>query len=575
VKHADFTIIHANSSINFGIWVLGSFCVWSFLSIAFVLVFHAQEKTIFAWDWDNWPGKFRLLINTWNDEGSRSVIRKLLDSLENDYTLLPSFLLLPLGLVFGGGREVYLAGVASIYGFVAIAATIGLFLILCRHGGCCLDRLECCVAVISVAIMPLFWGPILRGFPDVFCMGIISGILCAHLLEPLWERPVWHLIILGVVIAGLAWFRRWTPYFVVAMIFSVIFDFVLVIRSHKLHWKIINPLALRGTIALGTAACILLAISPDRWLSNLLIWRGDLYSSYRFAFWGDIALTYYHYIGMMTLGIFGLGCFSSLPMWGLRGVGFVGVYLVSYFLLYQSTANFGPSHLYGILPAIFAFVLVGVIFLVRWIQFHSNQKIAAVSVVSLLGFQFATVTTPLVWRNVGSLRAIFSEAILPEQRHDLKEIRRLLETLKEQSNRDEKIYVLSSSYILNSDILKNAGNQWGYGRDLTRKILTTHDVDSRDGFPARFFSATLIVVAAPFQFHLPLPSEQRNVSLLFEKISNDIGFRSGFEQLEPVFNLDDKVKVSIYRLKRLFEPTAIQLLRTEYNQKKYADWKSR
>jgi len=51
----------------------------------------------------------------------------------------------------------------------------------------------------------------------------------------------------------------------------------------------------------------------------------------------------------------------------------------------------------------------------------------------------------------------------------------------------EDAYVMAGSEILNNDILRSASDMWGYGLQLPKHILVSQEIDSRDGFPRRFF----------------------------------------------------------------------------------------
>ena len=61
---------------------LACFCVWTFAASVFVLAYSSQEKTIFAWDYDNYPGKFRFLIDSLKVDGYVTTLRHVVGSLE-------------------------------------------------------------------------------------------------------------------------------------------------------------------------------------------------------------------------------------------------------------------------------------------------------------------------------------------------------------------------------------------------------------------------------------------------------------------------------------------------------------
>jgi hypothetical protein len=565
---SDSTRILPNNSTSTVLLALISFCIWTVLASAFVLTYHAQENAIFFWDSDRYHGMFRFLIRTWNASGYLPVVKQMKWSLENDYSLLSSFLLSPLGLIFGEGRGVFLAGVASIYGFVAFGMTLSLYRALCSSREHTLDTTEWFVAGFCLALLPQFWLPILRGFPDVLGMGIMSGILFVHLLKPMWERPIWQMIAIGFVVAGSVWFRRWYAYFVIASILAILFDFILAFTSQKQRWtdrwKMIESFVVKGSIALGVAALLWYALSPQLLFTALTTSYRDLNSGWRSSRWEESLFAFYQQIGMTVSGFLALGLCFSFRVLDLKALGFIGVYLISGFFLFQSVQDFHPHDLYGLMPAISAIFLAAVTGLLKFSSSRFYKLFAAVCLVSLFALQLASSTVPEVSRSMGFFDEIFPKSkAFPIKRGDLAELRRLLDTFEKERLPDEKIYVLASSGVLNDGLLRSANDVWVGDPQVTAHILHSQDVDSRDGFPWRFFEAQLIVVPTPLQIHLR-PDAQRNVRLLFDKMMNDINFRSRFERLPYTFNLDRQVEVSLYRLRRPFQSKDILLLFREY-----------
>ena len=558
--------LDTSNALKCGGLFLVSFCVWAVLASTFVISYHAQEQTIYYWDYDNYPRMFRTLVRTWETESPRAVLNQTLASLEYEYTFLPAFLLLPAGLFFGDDRTVFLTSVASIYGFVAVAMTLGLYGTLCRARGSNLTKTEWLVGAVSLVALPTFWFPILRGFPDVFGMGIISGILYGHLSKPLWERSKWQMLGLGLTIASLLWFRRWYAYFVVAMIVSIVFDYgSRMVRKSAWteRWQITESFFVKGFIALGVAACLLISLSPQQWLGNLLTPYRELYSSYR-TDWGTVIYGLYEDFGLTTPVLLTLGLFFSVVHWGWRAAVFMIAYLVSGFLLFQRTQNLSPQHYYGLMPGVSVMIVTSTTGLLRLARTRSIKVVTGGLLVLLFSLQLASFTSRVIRQNLGFLSKAFPLAYgFPLRRSDLGEIRRLLNAVSANKGTAEEIYVVASSAMFSEQILMASSELWGYGEEITNHILRSHEVDSRDGFPWRFFDAKLVVVASPVQIHLPR-TEQRNVTLLYEKIVNDVSFQSHFERFPYSFNLDRDVQVSIYRLKQPFEWHDIQSLLREY-----------
>ena len=119
---------------------------------------------------------------------------------------------------------------------------------------------------------------------------------------------------------------------------------------------------------------------------------------------------------------------------------------------------------------------------------------------------------------------------------------RILDNLAE--NDENLIYVLASSTILNDDILKHTFLLNGY--TSFNKIFTSFHFDKRDGFPQNFLYAKYIVVADPIQYHLR-PEDQRIICILANQIINQKAIGLSFQKLPYKFNLDDNIKIHIYK----------------------------
>jgi hypothetical protein len=351
---------------------------------------------------------------------------------------------------------------------------------------------------------------------------------------------------------------------------AIAFDFVWIIsrqQSNDTRREAAQSLAINGLITLGTALLALFVLSPQ-FLHNLTTSYRELYAGYRSAQLVTAFHTYYQkYLGLTTVIILGAGLYFSTCVGGLRRVAFIGVYLASGFLLFQRTQDFGCQHWYGLMPGLCVIFMAGVTGLLNLVQSNRSKMSVAGLVVAVLALQLWNYTTPKVSQRIPFLRSVFLTGEFPLVRSDLEEFRRMVNTLAELQVSDEKVYVVASSDTLNAEMVRNATEQWSIGSRLKKDIQFTHEVDSRDGFPGRFFESRLIVVASPVQLHLA-PGAQQNVSFLIDKMLHDNNFRDRFEHLQPAFALEHNVQVSLYRLKSPFSHDEILQLLQEYNQKK-------
>jgi hypothetical protein len=137
-------------------------------------------------------------------------------------------------------------------------------------------------------------------------------------------------------------------------------------------------------------------------------------------------------------------------------------------------------------------------------------------------------------------------------RNDLGEFRRLLDVLAELTKDDKgRIYVTASSITFNDDILKNACVSFAAQKELCERILVSHHLDKRDGFPKNFLSSGYVLVAAPVQYHMR-PEDQRVIGILADEMIHALGIGTSFDRLPYRVVLDNDVKVYIYKKTRPF-----------------------
>src|SRR5262245_38826641 len=74
-------------------------------------------------------------------------------------------------------------------------------------------------------------------------------------------------------------------------------------------------------------------------------------------------------------------------------------------------------------------------------------------------------------------------------------------------------------------------------KDLSKRILTTRDVDKRDGFPRALLTAKYVIVASPIQYHVS-PRDQRVVGIPEQLILDGRNIGASFVKLLYQFNLD-------------------------------------
>ncbi len=130
-----------------------------------------------------------------------------------------------------------------------------------------------------------------------------------------------------------------------------------------------------------------------------------------------------------------------------------------------------------------------------------------------------------------------SETVRPTVRHDLESLKALDAYLADHLSSSDYIYVLSSSFIMNDDILHNLY----LPQPPKYNMSGVKHVDKRDGFPDYFFDATYVLVADPIQTHLD--DGQEVISYLSAKILNGDAHNLNLIKTYPI---DDNVTLKLY-----------------------------
>jgi len=131
---------------------------------------------------------------------------------------------------------------------------------------------------------------------------------------------------------------------------------------------------------------------------------------------------------------------------------------------------------------------------------------------------------------------LFSNArVHPLVRNDLAKLKRLFDSLESTVAAESgDIYVLATSEVVNDDVIRNGCRDLG-NYHFCNRILGTHHLDKRDGFPNSFLSARYIITPDKVSHHLKEENQQL-VKLLIEALS---ALSPSLVEFEAHFALED------------------------------------
>jgi hypothetical protein len=537
----------SGSSIGNRILTVSPWILFVVFANVFAAWFVSKEKYLYFWDYAEYWRDTSLMVQMLRRTPLRAVTQLVHSIRHYDYNYLPAIPMAMPMLVFGEARLVYILSITNVF---AVPAAIGLTAAskaIAKSAGCLRTESLSFLVPLVLFMFPPFWVPTLRGYPDVGGLVFVSAIILLYFRQPPQMLKTGELIFCGVLLALLVLFRRWYAFWASSFIILMPLDAAFHLWNEesfdfKTCWK-----AYRPTTFVVLAFVVFLSVIA--WPLVIHIIRTpyqDIYSAYRGSLnieesLRDIASAY---LGPFICAAFAV---SVIVLAARRHTRRVCMFLFGQaaliFSLFIRIQGFGWQHLCLLMPTIIILVSLALLELANM----SNWIIVAIySGFSILAF------VPVFWQYTGPLSRP-SEYIAPLGkcfpliRHDLPEIRRLLSVLQDYNARTGgEVYVLASSYVINSSQLRGANQSMGTQYKVTAKILMSAEVDKRDKFPLLLLNAEYVLVAVPIQYHLR-PQDQSMVGLPAEALLMRKNIGNAFNRLPESFLLDNNVKVYIFQ----------------------------
>jgi hypothetical protein len=541
--------------LNVSVWLL--FAVFANI---FAVWFVSKEQYIYYWDFAEYWHDTTLMVYMLQRAPLGAVSKLLYSIRHDDYNYLPAFpLTLPM-VIFGRTRLVYILSVVNVYAIPAAFVTTAATRAIARGAGFPPAESLCFVVPAVLLTLPVFWVPMLRGYPDVGGLIFVSSILFFYFRQRPQTLKTGTLIVCGVLLAFLLLFRRWYGFWVLSFILLLPLDAAFELWSQRRFdldtcWKAYRP-AILIVFSFGIA---LTSIAWPLIVRMIATPYRDIYSAYR-ANTGLLEASRdagRFYLGTFVCSAFAIAVIVLAASRILRRICvFHFSQLILITVLFERVQAFGWQHLYLLIPAIVICLSLALVMIAKMTIWLIVPMYSFVSIMAFLPV-FLTYQGPL---------SHFSQAIAstgrcyPLIRHDLPEIRRLLAVLQDYDSRTGgTVYVLASSPVINSSLLWDANQSLGTNFKVTGRIVRSAEVDKRDGFPMRLLDAEYVLVAVPIQYHLR-PEDQRVIGIPAQALLMHINIGNAFDQLPESFTLSGGVKIYIFRKTRPITPEGLSQL---------------
>jgi hypothetical protein len=523
------------------------------IATAITIAYVSQERTFYSWDYARYANRVGILTDTLLTDPLKAVL-SVVNSLGDDYSLLPILPILPFTLLLGNSRLIFITALVLAYGvpFCLLMGKIATQVI--RRGKT--STLFWTTTFLTMLLPPL-WFPIFRGYPDLGGMSLVLWGITLYWKDNTLQKRGQILQIAGVL-AVAVYFRRHFAYSIRAFILAIVL-YSLAIALPTLWQQTSSklPALLKFLSRVVRLVAYFVIFAIPIFVKTLFLNYRQLYAAYEVS-----PLENFQYFGQ-TFG---------WPLWGMaivgygiglrkqrfepsRGLFFLLFSVISILQWFISSKQIGPHYTTHFLPLI----VLGISALMAEIlrTSHILPKVGLLCTqVALLGVNLILALVP---HSTAPFRGLFVANEAPLVRKDYQTFSRLVGFLRDKTLNGESIYIASSSYGLNSSNVLNAEQQlYGSGR---LSIFKTSDVDTRDYYPLNaLLTAHYVVVANPPQFHLAA-KEQDLVRVVVDAFNEKWAFTQAFQRLPVQFQLDDGVTVEVYqRISKTSEQNIVQAL---------------
>ena len=182
-------------------------------------------------------------------------------------------------------------------------------------------------------------------------------------------------------------------------------------------------------------------------------------------------------------------------------------------------------------------------------------------VVILSVLQTVSVFVPRVQpQSLGEIKyysPVPSFSVMTVVREDTQQILELKNRLDKIIEKDKTLGVISSSFKMNEDILKNV--QQSLGKKATRPdyIVSLPQVDSRDTDMTPFYNVNYILVATPVQTHLA-KGNQRVVEEAVKSFEAYADFAMSYKEMPEHETVIDGITLKLYKRIREVKEAAMR-----------------
>jgi hypothetical protein len=522
----------------------------------FTIYFISKENYIYFWDEAHFWTKYIYMSNTFKNSPLHAAVT-VLTSIHHEYNNLVPFLLAPFSLFFGTDRLPYIFSLVNILVFPTAIS----FLFLYRRAAGILHGNSppygaVFIALFTVFTFPLIWMPTLSGYYGIAGFFLICLILFVYFRCPFSAQRYRTLIVLGIMISTLTLIRRWYSFWAVSFFVSLIInESIFLLADYRFDRRRFIVLAKKISTIIFSSGIFFMMVAAPRF-KQIITTDYSYLLLYTFppgAILGHL-LVFFRDFGVfhVTLALSGLIlCFYNRNTRKLAS--FLLIHFVIMFLLFTKVQYFLPHHYYLLQPTIILFIAL----FMTTLLVKAKSKIIKFTMCSVYVLMLFIIFY-VVFFPGSSLYANQAKGLFPKIRHyplaqnDIDEIKRMLNVIAGLlDDPNDRVYVLSNSVVLTSDILQLAQKSITGTPKIGHRIFRTSSVDLMDGFPSNLFKANYVIVADPIQCELGC-NNARIISIPSESILHGKNMGTSYRKLPYEFTIEEyKKKATVYIYERI------------------------
>lgn len=511
---------------------LFSLCIIG-VCMTFSVCYISTEHNIYYWDYID----YQITFQEFGELLKTSIVKfifKLHSSVaSSEYNAVPILLPLIFYDIFGSNRTVYIASLLCIY---YIPSCLSLIYIIEKYN----KHINTNFLISIIFLFTPFLYPTLRGYLGIGGLIPLSIALYIALFYDIHKKVcLKNMFIIGVMIYICFLFRRWYIFTVISFYISYfLYNIFYHVKSYKI---ILYNIIISG---MTTLALVLIFQFP-------LIFR-------------TITTNYYYAYTAFSSGILAniKELFNALPGFQWLCIICAAIYEILYikekkclFLIlfvsiliitFNSMQHADPQHR---LPIFYILIFI---FLKAISDFNYQchnmalKYTLACLIVGAFLFNF-------LWTfSIGMSTCFPSFFIQSEKAYPLKHpeyegLVELTNTLKNIIKKyNAKITIFGTSGVLNESMIRTQ-----LGKKYNGSILSTSQIDQRDGIPTNSLRANFVVITNPIQYQFS-PNVHTVITIPSQKILHGKGIGKAFEQYKEPYDIGNGIHATIYRRLRDF-----------------------